>query len=241
MGSGRGFPTNGDDCRSVLGSAPYRTCAIGAWNTETTEVRTSLPLPGRVLVLVRTSQNSIREFFVIFNLSYIIIGMKKDFEITYRKLTNNEIDQLFSEIKKTPDLTSYTKAEWGRLGRIFVAEISGSLIGICAASYFNNDWVEIGVIYVLEKYRGEGVGSALFKKAYEYYEKDKNIFMVSRNPAVIYMMKKKKMDLTGNFLKLPWSVKIHILKFIFSLYRIKEYFRKNIGRIKSPFIFGLKQ
>jgi len=148
----------------------------------------------------------------------------EQFEIQKRALTDQEIDLVVEEIKKTPNITGYTKKEWQKFADIFVAQKSGELAGICLVKKINKQWSELAVLFVLPKFRHLGLGRKLHFKAMEYLQ-NKNIYAVTRNEATIDFLKHDHFELL-NFSQLPFFLKLRVFIYALSFYRIKEYVRK---------------
>ena len=165
-----------------------------------------------------------------------------NFEIVKRKLSESEVKLLVSAVKKTPNITGHTQKEWLGFGEVLVGEVNRKLAGVSCIIDLGHNWVEIGALFVFDKYRGIGLGKALVKKAFAISEENEsNIYMVSRNPIVIEMMRREKMFLTQNLFKLPLVIQRHNLKLIFNLYRIFEFFRKMVKfKHETGLTYGLK-
>jgi len=148
------------------------------------------------------------------------------FQITKRLLSSEEIDLVVEEIKQTPNITGYIKKEWENFGKVFVAEVDCKLAGVAVNVSISKEWEELAVLLVLEKFRGQGIGKALFYKALEDIKnRQKNAYTTSRNPIVLKLMKENGFQFVS-LLKLPLPITLFNLKFIFSFYRISEFLRK---------------
>ena len=173
--------------------------------------------------------------------SVIIIHMK-EFIIKRRKLTTKEIDLLILEIKKTSFMAGHSRREWHNFSNVFAAEVEGKIAGVCVVIDLGFNWVEIGAIIVLEKYRGLKIGKQLFEQSYEFAKKqNKNIYIVSRNPIVKKWMKERGMILANHVFNLPFPIIWHDFVMFFSLFRIIEFFRKSfLYRNMPEYIYGYK-
>lgn len=162
--------------------------------------------------------------------------------IKKRKLSDREIKILIEEIKRTPYMAGHSWREWRNFSDVFVAEINGELAGVSVVIDLGFNWVEIGAIYVLEKYRRAKIGKKLFDQAYSYaVSEKKNIYIVSRNPIVKKWMLDKKMILANHVFNLPSPIIWHDIIMFFSLYRILEFFRKSVlFRHKAEYSYGYK-
>lgn len=158
-----------------------------------------------------------------------------------RKLKKSEIEQLFIEIKDDPNITGYSHKEWKLLDQIWLAEVQGEFAGLGNIKIIDKNWSELGLYYVLKKYRGKGIGTLLFNKTYDEVRKSyRNIYIVSRNPVMIKMMRKKGIKIVPSFFNLPFVIIIKSIIFSLNCYRMKEYFRK-ILKHKSfaKLVFGI--
>lgn len=139
-------------------------------------------------------------------------------------------------------MNGHSKREWRNFNDVFVAEIDSKIAGVCVNIDLGFNWVEIGAIVVLEKYRGLKIGKKLFNQAFDYAVKDKkNIHMVSRNPIVKKWMQERNMILANHVFNLPFPIIWHDFVMFFSLFRILEFFRKSfLYRNKPEYIYGYK-
>jgi len=162
--------------------------------------------------------------------------------IKKRKLTKAEIALLIDEIQRTPFMNGHSKREWRNFSDVFVAEVDNKFAGVCVDIDLGFNWIEIGAIIVLEKYRGLKIGKKLFEKAFDFaIAKKKNIYVVSRNPVVVKWMKEKGMVLKNHVFGLPWVILWHDFVMFFSFFRIIEFFRKSFSyRNKPEYIYGYK-
>lgn len=166
----------------------------------------------------------------------------RNFEIKKRKLSADEIDLLKREIKDDPFVSGYSRKEWSRINHVFVAENSGKLAGICVCDEIVDGWVEIGLLYVLENERKNGVGENLVKVAVaDTHARGKNMFIVSRNPDLSKKFKSYGFE-TCKFHQLPLPIILHNIVFSLSFYRMSEYLRKLFsGQAKGLPVFGIKK
>lgn len=162
--------------------------------------------------------------------------------IKQRKLKEGEISLLMDEISRTPFMIGYTKRELQKFPNVFVAEYEGEFAGVCANIGMGFNWVEVGPILVLEKFRGLKIGKQLFEIAFDAaVSKQNNIYMVSLNPIVKKWMQEREMTLANHVFYLSFIIIWHDIKMFFSLYRILEYFRKSfLYRGKPEYIYGFR-
>ena len=165
-----------------------------------------------------------------------------DLAIKQRKLKKGEIDLLLDEISKTPFMIGYSKRELQKFPDVFVAEFKGKFAGTCANIGMGSNWLEVGPILVLEKFRGLKIGKQLFEIAFDVAVlESKNIYMVSRNPIVKKWMQERKMILANHVFNLPFPIIWHDIIMFFSLFRIIEFFRKSfLYRHKPEYVYGYK-
>jgi GNAT superfamily N-acetyltransferase len=158
------------------------------------------------------------------------------------KLNQDEIDLVIDEIKKTANITGYTKNEWINFDTIFIAYWENNFAGVCVNLSINKQWDELAVLLVLPNFRGNGIGHLLFKTGLDaIFSQDKKAYITSRNKIVTAMMKQEKFDFI-QLNELPLSIHFFNLKFILNFYRIEEFFRKKMYNSELPkFIFGIKR
>ncbi|MGK7886850.1 MAG: GNAT family N-acetyltransferase [Crocosphaera sp.] len=172
------------------------------------------------------------------------------FKLLERSLTNWEIGKLVEEIKKTPNITGYSPNEWRKFRKVLVAENQEhQMMGICFNDYFHQDWVKLDVLFVLEEFRGLGLGKQLFQQSVKTaLSNHKNVYTASRNTSIIKMMKQRNFLMFDTLFKLPEPYKqyevdfaLHHAKWIMNFYRLKERLRKKIiYNCQVPFIYGIK-
>lgn len=157
------------------------------------------------------------------------------------KLSKEEAEILTNEVRNTPNIVAVLMNKWNKFDKVFVVESEGRLAGVCAIEFFAKDWAEIADLIVLPGNRGKGIGRQLYDRAFEYLIKqNKNIYIVSRNPLVIGMMKKSGFNTFENFGILPSAVKNHAIKKSLHLTIIFEFIRKSfVFPHKTKFIYGI--
>lgn len=171
------------------------------------------------------------------------------FQIIKRKLTEAEARLVVKEIKSTPYIVGYSFQEWMTAENILVAEDEASnLLGVCLNYDFDKDWYKIAALFVLEEYRGRGIGKALFYKSVrDGLERQKNVYTITANLMVIKMMKDLDFCLFKSLFALPDNYKnhqlyfyLHHLRWIMNLYRIREIIRKKIiYQSSESFVSGI--
>ena len=160
-------------------------------------------------------------------------------QILKTQLSENEVNIFQSEIKNTLNITGYTKNEWAKFEDVWVAKVDGEVAGVCVNIEINREWAEIAVLYVLDRYRGKGIGLGLFNTSFEYLkESGKKIYTTTRNPKVEKYMIGKKFSFVS-FFALPLPILLFNLRFTCSIFRIREYFRKRMYKNDlEPFKYG---
>ena len=162
-------------------------------------------------------------------------------KIVDEKFTRFEAKIIQQEIAQSPDITGYSLRELLRLKRVFKAYSGKDFAGACANFDFSRNWTELSAYIVLNKYRGQGIGKLLFKAAFQdAVSRGRNIYIVSRNPAMIKIFRKEDFKIIRSFWQLPPEVKLDTLIFAISWYRAKEFFRKLPMKKSGKFIFGIK-
>jgi predicted GNAT family acetyltransferase len=170
--------------------------------------------------------------------------------IIKRKVNELEAKLLVQHIKHTPNIIGYTCDEWLNNEHTFIAEDErGQLLGACLNYDLNKKWTKIAALYVLEEFRGSGIGKALFYESFnDATNRDKNVYTTSCNPIVLAIMHKLEFTTFANLINFPVAYStdrvdfyIHTLQWLSSPYRIKEIIRKQfVCRSQQPFLYGLK-
>ena len=162
------------------------------------------------------------------------------YQILKTQLSENEVNIFQSEIKNTPNITGYTKNEWVKFKDVWVAKVDGEVAGVCVNIEIDREWTEIAVLYVLDRYRGKGIGLGLFNTSFECLkENGKKIYTTTRNPKVENYMIGKKFSFVS-FFALPLPILLFNLRFVCSIFRVREYFRKQMYKNDlAPFKYGV--
>jgi GNAT superfamily N-acetyltransferase len=171
-------------------------------------------------------------------------------KINKRKIEVSEAELIVEKIKSTPNIVGYTTDEWLKGEHIIIAEDDrGQLLGACFNYDFAKNWTKIAALYVLEEFRGRGIGKKLFYSSFDdAIQRDKNVYTISRNPTVIKIMNELEFTLFDSFFKFPDRFKldrldfyIHSSQWLASPYRIQEIVRKQIAfPSQQDFIYGVK-
>lgn len=169
------------------------------------------------------------------------------FEITNRMINQLEATLLIEEIKQTPNIIGYSLKEWVASEYIMIAENENiNIAGACLNYDFHEDWCKIAALFVLEEFRGLGLGRSLFyKSCNQAMERGKNIYTISANPIVIKMMKDLGFLTFENLKDCPKEYKLilflHSFYWILDLYRIREVVRKKLlYQVPTNFLYGVK-
>ena len=81
------------------------------------------------------------------------------FKISKRTVTKAEAELLVRQIKLTPNIMGYSLTEWMSAEYIIVAEDdNGNMVGVCLNYDFHPNWNKIAALFVIEEYRGTGLG-----------------------------------------------------------------------------------
>lgn len=164
-------------------------------------------------------------------------------EITQRPLTRAEALRLHGELKTTPNILGYTVRELERLTDVQVAEGAGGFAGVCFSVDLAWGWTEIAALYVLPEFRGQGIGAALFRAAWERaQERGRHVYVLSRNPQVIGWMRGLGMAVDGKLWRAPLAVHWYMPRYMASRHRFAESIRKSgdIGKC-PPLLHGIKR
>ncbi len=172
------------------------------------------------------------------------------FRFTKRSITTKEAHILVEQIKRTPNITGYSFSEWLNFESVLVAEDNNqNMLGVCLYYDFGLDFTFISVLFVLEEFRGKGIGTELFYRAVDdILNRQKNIYTASRNLSIIKMMNELKFITFDSLFNLPESYQryeqdfiIHTLRWSASFYRVKEMIRKlSKYRSSGKFTYGIK-
>lgn len=161
--------------------------------------------------------------------------------IVWRKLSSTEAIEFSRQIRHTPNIIGYRPHELLGLENVLIAENKGRAAGMLAyieASKF----IDFKLLIVLQKFRGQGLGSQLFATFMKRFSQtEKPIYTVTRNDVVVRMLERAGFREVGPF-GLPLVCLLHQLKMFFSASRAKEYLRKLIVyRGQAKFSYFLKQ
>lgn len=171
-------------------------------------------------------------------------------KVLKRKITRTEAELLIEQIKLTPNIIGYCLSEWLEAENIVVAEDDkGNLVGACLNYDFSKDWSKIAALFVLEEFRGQGIGKLLFYESFkDAIQRGKNIYIISSNPIILKIMSKLEfLTFEGltNFPKEYYNYQLtfymHSIKWLINFYRIKEIIRKKIVyNSQETFLYGIK-
>jgi GNAT superfamily N-acetyltransferase len=156
--------------------------------------------------------------------------------VTQRMLTTDEARTIHLALRTTPNILGYTIGELKSQRQMFVATVEGEFAGIC----FNTDllfgWTEIAVLYVLDHHQGKGIGKTLFDTAFaQCQERQRHIFILSRNPVVVHWMEQKGMIVEkANPAHAPLAFHLYSFWYMAHPYRNIESFRKLPQLLKTP-------
>ena len=164
-------------------------------------------------------------------------------EFIRRSLTRDEAETLHALIRLTPNILGYRTAELMGFNDVWIAEWEGTFAGACLLVDLPLGWTEIAVLYVLEEFRGKGIGKELFDRAWRMaQDRKRSIYVISRDASVLKLMRERGMRIERNLLKAPLAVHLYNGKYMASPYRIGEALRKiPLSRGKPPFLFGVRK
>ncbi|WP_427162395.1 GNAT family N-acetyltransferase [Aliinostoc sp. HNIBRCY26] len=170
-------------------------------------------------------------------------------KIIKRKVTTSETKFLLKAIKLTPNIMGYSFREWMEAEHIMVAEDeAGKILGVCLNYDFHEYWNKIAALFVLEEFRGQGIGKLLFYESYQdAARRNKNVFTISANQIVIKMMQDLNFVLFNNLLDFPQVISQyrftfygHSLAWLMNFYRMQEIIRKTIVYSdRQNFVYGI--
>jgi predicted GNAT family acetyltransferase len=170
--------------------------------------------------------------------------------IVKTKINESEAKLLVEQIKFTPKIIGYTLKEWLNAEHIIVAKNENEqLLGACLNYDFAENWTKIAVLFVLEKFRNQGIGKALFYNSVaDAMNRQKNVYTLSCNPIVINFMDRLQFTKFNSLLNFPEAyqkhkstIYFHNLQWLINSYRVQEIIRKKlVYKLNDPFFYGLK-
>ena len=103
-------------------------------------------------------------------------------------------------------------------------------------------WTELGGFVVLEKFRGQGIGKLLYKTAYnDAIKRKRNVYIVSKNPAMIKIFQNSGLKIVHNFCQLPKAIWLYTIIFALNWFRICSFIKSRFTPRKSAkFVFGYR-
>ncbi len=163
--------------------------------------------------------------------------------LIHRPLTLAEARQVHAALRDTPNILGYTVRELTRLSDVYVAEADGVFAGLCFSVDMAQNWTEIAALFVLPRFRGRGMGDALFAAAWERaWTRKRHLYVLSRNPQVVGWMEARRMEVSAVGWKAPLAVHWYMARYMASRYRWAEGFRKRKAiRASSPLMQGIKR
>ncbi|MBC8103894.1 MAG: GNAT family N-acetyltransferase [Cytophagales bacterium] len=164
------------------------------------------------------------------------------YTIRERRLLPDEARMLSSAIRETPNILGYLPRELLAFSSCLVAESTGDGVfaGACLTKHLGRNWCEISLVLVLAGHRRKGVGSALFRAAFEgLREQNRQILCVSREASILRLMEAGGMRFLPEW-QLPLPVRIAQARHYSSLYRFREGLRKiPMYRDQPPFRYAV--
>ena len=129
-----------------------------------------------------------------------------------RHLTREEIAILRPRIAISEYMTGFSRRQWRRMKAIVAYTRDGKLIGFLAIIPINRYWNELGPVYILDEFRGQGWGSRLVDEA-ELLLVGKGIYVVSHNIAMQKIMEGRPgYRELSSFWQLDLFIVIHIIR-----------------------------
>ncbi len=162
--------------------------------------------------------------------------------ISKEKLTIQEINLLYEESKKSPDIGLINEKVWKQFKNIFILKNGKELIGVCVAVELKK-WVKLGPIIIVGRYQGKGYGRLILTHVVKYY-RNINLYIGSSNLKVVKIIRSLKFRKIGGFLSLPKEVRFYILftYFIqrFSFEYVIDAFKKLLTYKREKYHYFLK-
>lgn len=158
--------------------------------------------------------------------------------ISVRSLTKSEAEIISDEIKNTDNISGYLISELLRFDEMIVTEDAGEINGILFYKEYRR-FVDMKLMIVCRQYRGQGIGRVMFLYFLNKFKlSNKTIYTVTKNPQVVSIISRVGFK-KSNFLNLPFLAQINQISLMFSLYRIKEFFRKKLYLNKNKFYYWI--
>lgn len=164
------------------------------------------------------------------------------FILVDRPLRPHEAHQVSSAIRETANILGYPPRELLAIRSCIVAEADdGTLAGVCAIKRLSRTCSEIAFILVLPDYRRQGIGSALFRQAFQRLaDQEQTIICISREPSVLRLMEEAGMRFLPEW-RLPLIAHLARMRHYASAYRFRESFRKiPLYRCQPPFRYAIR-
>ncbi|MGH4034105.1 GNAT family N-acetyltransferase [Actinomycetota bacterium Odt1-20B] len=159
------------------------------------------------------------------------------FELQRRPLTRSEAADIMRQIRESPHITGYSVREWtgGRDTFALVHSETGRLAGALLVHHLAGRWSEIAVVFMLEEFRGRGIGRQMLRDSLRAMESaDRNLLLFFCSPGMGrltaeagFTVLESETDFTHGSLrrKLFLSV-LYKAQWLCSAYRLREIRRK---------------
>ena len=149
------------------------------------------------------------------------------FTLVDRPLRREEAQQISEAIRETPNILGYSPRELLSFGACLVAEAAnGEMAGVCVVKRVARHWSELTFLIVLPAFRQQGIGSALFRTAFQRLsDGGDTILCISRETSILRLMEEAQMRFIPEW-QLPLAVHLAKMRHYSSFYRFREGFRK---------------
>jgi len=148
--------------------------------------------------------------------------MLKNMKYTFEHLNNLELEEIMIEIKKAYSIIAYKKRELESLNVLKIYNDEDFVGCILYRKY--NDFLDLKIVLIIEKYQNQKYGKEMLD-IFLKKEQIRPIFSSSRNDYMIALFQKnnfKLIELSNTNRYYRFSE----VKKIFSIYRIKTFFKK---------------
>ena len=161
-------------------------------------------------------------------------------KIYRRKLNPEEISALVHDTEQFPNLVYVHPTRWQGFARPYIIEDDSGFAGACQVYEFAN-WIKVGPFVILQKSQGKGLSKHLIRQIMADHQ-NKNILVVSSNPALQHVLRSAGFIEKTNYLQLPAPVKLFLIGQLveyFNLRLVTEFFRKLFVFRRGPIHFYL--
>lgn len=158
------------------------------------------------------------------------------YRIKKHVLTEDEILTLITSIRRFPDLTYVSAAQWRKIPSPYCIFVDGKFAGVCC-THETKHWVKPGPLLVLPEFQGQGLGRKLFTSIVA--KQQKSICVISSCPILQHLTVTSGFTEQPHIYALPGEVQHLLIKQLLeylSIPYIVEGIRKQLllkrGKVK---------